>query len=65
MIHRNRKKTRAFTLAELIFAVLIISVLTGLAMPSFIRARMRAQAISILNEARQLDAAKDQYCLEN
>jgi hypothetical protein len=40
-------------------------LLAGIAVPSFVRARLRSQATTVLNEARLLDAAKDQYALEN
>ena len=50
---------------EIMIVVAIIGLLAAIAVPSFMRARMRAQASTILNEARQLDAAKDQYALEN
>ncbi len=43
----------------------MIGLMSAIAVPSFIRARSRAQASTVLNEARQLDAAKDAYALEN
>jgi len=46
-------------------AVVPIGLMSAIAVPSFVRARTRAQASTILNEARQLDAAKDQYALEH
>ncbi len=55
----------AFTLVEIMIVVAIIGLLAAIAVPSFIRARQRAQASTILSEARQLDAGKDQYALEN
>ncbi len=50
---------------EIMIVVAIIGLLAAIAVPSFMRARMRAQASTILNECRQVDAAKDQYALEN
>jgi type II secretory pathway pseudopilin PulG len=50
---------------EIMIVVAIIRLLAAIAVPSFLRARMRAQASTVLNEARQLDGAKDQYALEN
>ena len=62
MIRRNQA---GFTLVEIMIVVAIIGLLAAIAVPSFMRARMRAQASTILNECRQVDAAKDQYALEN
>lgn len=65
MIQKLRKSQGGFTLVEIMIVVAIIGLLAAIAVPSFMRARMRAQASTVLNEARQLDAAKDQYALEN
>lgn len=48
----------------LIAMIPVMGMMSAIAVPSFIRARMRAQATTVLNEARQMDAAKDQYALE-
>ncbi len=64
MIQAIQKKG-GFTLVEIMIVVAIIGLLAAIAVPSFIRARTRAQATTVLNEARQVDAAKDQYALEN
>jgi Tfp pilus assembly major pilin PilA len=42
----------------------VIGILAAIAIPSFMQAKERAQAAMVLNEVRQLDAAKDQYALE-
>ena len=65
MLSNLRKDRGGFTLVEIMIVVAIIGLLAAIAVPSFIRARQRAQASTVLNEARQLDAAKDQYALEN
>ena len=56
--------TRAFTLVEIMIVVAIIALLAAIAVPGFLRARKRAQGMTILNDLRQIDSATDQYALE-
>ena len=65
MIQNLRSDKGGFTLVEIMIVVAIIGLLAAIAVPSFIRARTRSQATTILNECRMLDAALDQYALEN
>ncbi|NUN93357.1 MAG: prepilin-type N-terminal cleavage/methylation domain-containing protein [Verrucomicrobiae bacterium] len=65
MIQKLRSDNGGFTLVEIMIVVAIIGLLAAIAVPSFIRARTRSQATTILNECRMLDAALDQYALEN
>jgi prepilin-type N-terminal cleavage/methylation domain-containing protein len=65
MIQKLRSDKGGFTLVEIMIVVAIIGLLAAIAVPSFIRARTRSQATTILNECRMLDAAMDQYALEN
>ena len=58
-------KPNAFTLVEIMIVVAIIALLASIAVPSFLRARKRAQATSSLETLRQIDGAKEQYALEN
>ena len=44
--------------------VAIIALLAVIAVPNFIRARKRTQAVRILEDLRQLDYATDHYALE-
>ena len=55
----------AFTLVEIMIVVAIIAMLAAIAVPNFLRARKRAQATRILEDLRMLDAAVDQYAIEN
>ena len=45
--------------------VAIIALLAAIAVPGFLRARKRSQASKILNDLRMIDAAIDQYAIEN
>ena len=59
-----RRKQSAFTLVEIMIVVAIIGLLAALAVPGFMRARMQSQGRRIINDARQMDAAIDQWALE-
>lgn len=65
MLHKLNARRSGFTLVEIMIVVAIIGLLAAIAVPSFIRARQRSQATTVLNEARQMDGAKDQWALEN
>jgi len=45
--------------------VAIIGLLAALAIPGFVKARKQSQGRRIINDARQMDAAIDQWALEN
>jgi type IV pilus assembly protein PilA len=54
-----------FTLVEIMIVVVIIGLLAAMAIPAFQRVRQSSQDKAVLNNARQLAAAADQYYLEN
>jgi prepilin-type N-terminal cleavage/methylation domain-containing protein len=54
-----------FTLVEIMIVVAIIALLAAIAVPGFLRARKRSQATAILNDARVIGGAVDQYAIEN
>jgi prepilin-type N-terminal cleavage/methylation domain-containing protein len=56
---------RAFTLIEIMVAILIITVLFAIAVPNFIRARETATGRSCIRNLRQIDSAKEQYAMDN
>lgn len=56
---------RGFTLVEIMIVVAIIALLASIAVPNFLRARKRSQAVRILEDLRMLDSAQDQYAIEN
>src|ERR1700722_18811332 len=64
MSKNKQQYAAAFTLVEIMIVVAIIGLLVVLALPSFIKARKQSQGRRILNDARQMDAAVDQWAIE-
>ena len=60
-----RKKTAGFTLVEIMIVVAIIGLLAAIAVPNFAQARTNARRGNCINNLRLIDAAKEQYALEN
>jgi len=64
MSTRMWRYTGGFTLVEIMIVVAIIGLLVVLALPSMIKSRKQSQGRRILNDARQMDAAVDQWAME-
>jgi type IV pilus assembly protein PilA len=60
-----KTKNKGFTLVEIMIVVVIIGLLASMAIPAFQKVRTNSQDKAVLNNARQLSAASDQYYLEN
>jgi prepilin-type N-terminal cleavage/methylation domain-containing protein len=62
---KNKVSRKAgFTLVEIMIVVAIIGLLAAIAIPNFVRARTTSQQNACINNLRLIDAAKQQWALE-
>jgi len=54
-----------FSLVEIMIVVAVIGLLLAIAIPNFVKSRDASQLIVIYNNLREIEAAKDQWALEN
>ena len=58
------RNSRGFTLVEIMIVVAIIGLLAAIAVPNFVQARTSARKNTCVNNLRLIQAAKDQYGIE-
>ena len=64
MLQKLHPRRGGFTLVEIMIVVAIIALLATIAVPNFMRARMRSQATACKQDLRIIDAAVDQWAME-
>lgn len=62
---KTSRSVKGFTLVEIMIVVVIIGLLAAMAIPAFQKVRHSSQDRAVMNNARQLSGAADQYYLEN
>jgi prepilin-type N-terminal cleavage/methylation domain-containing protein len=64
-VNNTPKRASAFTLVEIMIAVVIIGLLAAMAVAAFVRIRERSLSTRMANDFRQYAAAFEHYALES
>jgi prepilin-type N-terminal cleavage/methylation domain-containing protein len=62
---RRQRRTRAFTLVEIMVVVVIIGLLAAMALPTYRHITMRSKATALINDIRAFSTAFVTYNLQN
>jgi prepilin-type N-terminal cleavage/methylation domain-containing protein len=61
----NARKSKGFTLVEIMIVITIISILLGIAIPNFLNSREKAKSRSCIENLHMLNTAKEQFAMAN
>lgn len=61
----SSKRSRCFTLVEIMFVMLVIGILLTIAFPSYLRARSGARGKACRANLKQIEGAKSQWAMDS